>query len=139
MSTKRLPKGDMKGKVEGSGAGKIVDDFYKESYEKDAEIYARLLENPKTPEAFRKAFDSLFTECLFSYSGVSLIDPPLLRFLLPMVMESLNAEYGNTMLESLLHVREALVPDEIITETLAGVHKLFEHRKMCGCGRKGGE
>lgn len=103
------------------------------SFDKDGEIYARLLEDKRTPESFRKAFGSLFIECLLAYSGVQLTEPQVLRVLLPFVMEHLNEDYGETMLESLMHIRDALIPDEVVEKVLAETHKLFEHRAICGC------
>jgi hypothetical protein len=102
-------------------------------FDKDGELYARLLENKGTPDSFRKAFGSLYVECMMSYSGVTLEEPEIVRVLFPFILDRLDEGYASTMLESLTHVRDALVPDAVVEKVLAETHKLFEHRAICGC------
>ena len=89
------------------------DDWRK--WRRQAEYYARLFEHPKTPEAFKRALDRIFSDYLMSLSGTPDL-MPFLRVLWPLVMEDLEGNAPATMdsaVSSIRHLAAEFVPDSI--------------------------
>jgi hypothetical protein len=94
-----------------------------EEWKIDGIIYAALLGHPKCPEAFRKAFVSVFTEHLFNECQTDYA--PLVRILFPLVVGHLQGQIPAEAYRAVLilrTLRETLAPDltKEIQEKLEG-------------------
>lgn len=93
-----------------------------------AELYAQLLEHPDCPDAFKVAFGKLF-DCLYNMSGVDITDPPAVRVLLPLILNSLDGIEPATadgVMESLMSMRDAFANtqhEEILARQKGGAKK----------------
>lgn len=92
---------------------------------KDAEVIARTLEHPECSDAFKAAFEVIFTEHM-GESEVSWTSPQVVRLALPLILLeqwSRASGSGMTPTDILVTLSSELVPDEVANEVRRSISK----------------
>jgi hypothetical protein len=87
-----------------------------------AEYVARVMENPKTPRMVRNVIQAVVVTDILNNSGYDWItDRDGLSFMLPRLLDGLNAQYKDGITDALVSVIEDLLPREVKQDARLGM------------------
>lgn len=100
-----------------------------ERTQQDAEFFARLLEHPDTPKAFKEAFGAVYSSTFFERLSPDFGSPGGLRLFHPALMEyaqteSMSSRVATTM-DTLLTLAETLIPDNLRESILVEIFPVW--------------